>query len=58
MESVGRRVKRREGKGRGDEKRRGDVIVRKDERKDERKGKRLIILSFTRWHHHLKLSVN
>jgi hypothetical protein len=50
-----------EEKGRGDEKRRGDDIVRKDERKDERKGKRLIILSFTRWHHHLviyKLSVN
>jgi hypothetical protein len=48
-----------EEKGRGDEKRRGDVIVRKD----ERKGKRLIILSFTRQliHHHLvnyKLSVN
>ena len=53
MESIGRRVKRR-----GDEKRSGDVIVRKD----KRKGKQLIILSFTRQLiHHLvidKLSVN
>ena len=47
-----------EEKGRGDEKRSRDVIVRKD----ERKGKQLIILSFTRQLlHHLvidKLSVN
>ena len=53
MESIGRRVKRR-----GDEKRSGDVIVKKD----KRKGKQLIILSFTRQLiHHLvidKLSVN